>query len=141
MKITKDQLDKDPDNETAYEINISFKGKSLPLSLDPDDLTIEETLLLANKIVGKINYYEKKAMDKIVNDFLEIYNDSWSDAANGFPILNEVEFRKNLILNGINFLSNSSIDFFYNENGMFGNHLLIAQSFDGENFEYSDMYG
>jgi hypothetical protein len=141
MKITKTRLIKDPNNADAYKISISYNKKMIPVSLDPDDLNIEETILLANKIIVKIEYYKKKAMDKIVNDFLDIYNESWSDTANGFPILNEATFRNNLTLVGINFLSNSNIDFFYNENGMFGNHSLIAQSLDGENFEYSEMFG
>jgi hypothetical protein len=46
-----------------------------------------------------------------------------------------------LTLNSIAFLSESSVDFFYTENGMFGNHYLIAQTFDGENFENATMYG
>jgi hypothetical protein len=141
MKITKEQLIKDPNNTGAFETSILYNEKMIPVSLDPDDLNIEKTILLANKIIEKIEYHEKKAMDRIVNDFLGTYNDVWSDKANGFPILNDAEFRKNLTLVGINFLSNSNIDFFYNENGMFGNHSLIAQSLDGENFEYSEMFG
>jgi hypothetical protein len=55
--------------------------------------------------------------------------------------LDEKVFGKNLTLYSVGFLSYSSIDLYYSENGMFGNHSLIAQSFDGENFDHATMFG
>ncbi len=141
MKITKEKLEKDSDIEGSYKITVQFNAKNIDLRLDPGDVTIEETLILANKIMADIELYEKKAMNVIVRDFLDNYNENWADEEDGFPKLDEPAFRKNLELNSINFLSKDSVDIFYKENGMFGNHSLIAQSFDGENFDDSTMFG
>ena len=56
------------------------------------------------------------------------------------PELNDKEFSENLRLDGITFTSDSLVDFYFNENSMFGNHSLVAQSFDGENFEHATMF-
>ena len=141
MKITKEILKMDLDIEDSYIVEFIWNDRKIDLRLDPDDVSIEETLILANKIIGEFEIYFKKAEDTIVNDFLKNYNENWSDNENGYPKLNEMEFRNNLKVSGINFLSNDCIDIFFTENGMFGNHSLIAQSFDGENFENSTMYG
>ncbi len=141
MEITKEKLEKDSDIEGSFIAKLIWNNKKIDLRLDPDDVTIEETLVLANKIIGEFGMYFKKAEDTIVNDFLENYNENWSDSKNGYPKLNELEFRCNLELNGVNFLSKDCVDIFFNENGMFGNHSLIAQSFDGENFDNSTMFG
>ncbi len=141
MEITKEKLEKDLEVEGSYKITVEFKTKRINLRLDPDDVSIEETILLANKFLGKFEFYEKKAKDVIIRNFLDNYNENWADDEDGFPQLDEQGFRNNLELNGINFLSKDSIDIFYSENGMFGNHSLIAQSFDGENFDDSTMYG
>ncbi len=141
MEITKEKLQKDLDIEGSYKISVELNNKIIDIRLDPDDVTIEETIMLANKILKNFQFYEKKATSVIVRDFLDNYNENWADDEDGFPRLNEKAFRNNLELNGINFLSKDSIDIFYTENGMFGNHSLIAQSFDGENFDHSTMYG
>lgn len=141
MEITKEKLEKDSDIEGSYKITVQFNNEKIDLRLDPDDVTIEETLILVNKIMVNFEFYEKKATNVIVRDFLDNYNENWADEEDGFPQLNEQEFRNNLELDGINFLSKDSVDIFYKENGMFGNHSLIAQSFDGENFDNSTMFG
>ncbi|WP_299214195.1 DUF2262 domain-containing protein [uncultured Aquimarina sp.] len=141
MVITKEKLEKDLHIEGSYKITVKLKTKKIDLRLDPDDASIEETISLANKFLDNFEYYEKKAMDIIIRDFLDNYNENWADDEDGFSQLDEQGFRNNLELNTINFLSKDSIDIFYNENGMFGNHSLIAQSFDGENFDDSTMYG
>jgi hypothetical protein len=141
MKITKEILKKGPDIEGSFIVEFIWNNRKIDLRLDPDDVSIDETITLTNKIIGDFGNYFKKAEDVIVNDFLDNYNENWSDSENGYPELSELEFRNNLELNGINFLSKDCVDIFFNENGMFGNHSLIAQSFDGENFEDSTMYG
>ncbi|WP_298472927.1 DUF2262 domain-containing protein [uncultured Maribacter sp.] len=141
MKITKEKLEIDSDIEGSYKITVQYNTKNIDLRLDPDDVTIEETLTLANKIMVNFEIYEKKAMNVIVRDFLDNYNENWADEENGFPKLDEPAFRNNIELKAINFLSKDSINIFYKENGMFGNHSLIAQSFDGENFDNTTMFG
>ena len=141
MKITKQLLGEDPNLEGSYIVKFLYKNKDLELSLNPDDVDLEETISLANKILSDIERYESKARNQIVKDFLDNYNENWSDAEEGYPILSEEQFKSNLSLNGIHFLGNTNIDFFYEENGMFGNHSLIANSNDGENFDSSSMFG
>ncbi|MBW1297654.1 DUF2262 domain-containing protein [Aquimarina litoralis] len=141
MEITKDILEKDVNIEGAHKATVELKGRKIELRLDPDDVSIEETLSLANRLLNNFELYEKKATDTIVKSFLDNYNENWADDEDGFPQLDEKAFRNNLELKGINLLSKDSIDIFYSENGMFGNHSLIAQSFDGENFDDATMYG
>jgi hypothetical protein len=47
---------------------------------------------------------------------LDNYNENWKDE--DAPEINAIEFSENLVLESISFLSDSSIDFFYSENGM-----------------------
>lgn len=141
MMIKKEDLKPDVNIEGSYVIEVTLNNENLELRLDPDDVAIEETIALANKIISNFEEYQRQAKDRVVSDFLETYNESWADEEDGFPQLNEEQFRANLTLDGINFLSKDSIDVFYTENGMFGNHSLIAQSFDGESFDDSTMFG
>ena len=139
--ITKENLKANPDIENAYQTILKINEQDIDISLDPDDVEIEKTIELANKIIGNFEFYEGNARRKIVEEYLENYNDNWRDEEEGEPELDEKAFSKNLTLTSISFLSDSSIDFFYSENGMYGNHSLIAQSFDGENFDDTTMYG
>ena len=140
-KISKENLKVQSDNENIFQTTIAVNGQSIDISIDPDDVELENTIDLANKIVGNFELYESKARKIIIEEYLENYNENWRDEDEGEAELTEKEFSENLTLRSINFLSDSSVDFFYSENGMFGNHSLIAQSFDGENFEDTTMYG
>lgn len=139
MKITKEILEKDLNIEGAFKVTVTIDGEKIDFTLDPDDASMNDTIKLANKLLNNFELYKKRAVTIIVKDFLDIYNNSWAD--DEFPILNEAGFVKNLKLTGIHFLSKDCIDLFFSENGMFGNHSLIAQSFDGEHFNDSTMYG
>ena len=139
--IAKENLQANPNIKNAYQIILKINEQDIDISLDPDDVEIEKTIGLANKIIGNFEFYEGNARRKIIEEYLENYNDNWRDEEEGEPELDEKTFSKNLTLTSVSFLSDSSIDFFYSENGMFGNHSLIAQSFDGENFDYTTMYG
>ncbi|UUC44762.1 DUF2262 domain-containing protein [Flavobacterium cerinum] len=140
-KITKENLKINPDNENAFQTKFVVNGQSIEISLDPDDVELEKTINLVNKIIGQFELYESKAKKVIIQEYLESYNDNWRNEEDDEPELDEQAFSENLTLNSITFLSDTSVDFFYSENGMFGNHYLIAQSFDGENFNDTTMYG
>jgi hypothetical protein len=75
----------------------------------------------------------------VCTDALDNYNDKWR--AEDAPILSSDEFGKRLRLTHLGFLSRDSVDAFYDDDGMFGGHSLIAQSFDGEEFTDFTMYG
>ncbi len=137
--ILKENLKPQSDIENAFQTTIAIKGQNIDILIDPDDVELEKTIDLANKILNKFEFYESKAKRIIVQEYLELYNDTWRYEDE--PELEEKSFEANLTLIGITFLSDSSIDFFYSENGMFENHTLIAQSFDGENFEDATMFG
>lgn len=138
-KISKENLTKDLKTGT-YKTVLEINKQNIHISIDPDDVEIEKTIELSNKIIDNFSFYENSARQKIINDYLENYNENWRDEEEGVE-LDQNAFSNNLTLKSISFLSDSSIDFFYSENGMFGNHSLIAQSFDGENFDYTTMYG
>ncbi len=135
----KENLKPQSDIENAFQTTIAIKGQNIDILIDPDDVELEKTIDLANKILGEFEFYESKARKIVVQKYLELYNDTWRYEDE--PELDEKSFEANLTLIGITFLSDSSIDFFYSENGMFENHTLIAQSFDGENFEDATMFG
>ena len=132
-------LSKSKKDEVILEGEFIFKGNKVSVSVDPDGESIEETLNLASKFLKALDKYESKALEKVFQECFSMYNDNWREENE--PILSKEEFLSNLTLTGINFLSTDSVDFFYSENGMFGNHSLIPQVFDGENFEYVQMYG
>ena len=132
-------LEVDESIENSYKGSFIFKGNEIRIHVDTDGEKIEETIGLARKFLFALEKYDKKARDYIVANSLQSYNEDWREEDE--PILTAEEFDKNLRLNGINFLSTDSVDFFYSENNMFGGHWLILQVFDGENFEYLQMYG
>ena len=140
-KITKENLELNPNVKNFYQTHFSVNGQNIEISINPDDVELERTIELANKILGNFEFYEYNAREKIIEKFFDIYNEEWMDEEEGFPELDKKTFGDNLILTSILFMSDSSIDFFYSENGMFGNHSLIAQSFDGENFRDATMFG
>jgi hypothetical protein len=134
-----ENLEIDDRIENSYKGSFTFKGREVRIHIDPDGENLEETMALARKFLSSLEEYDKKARGYVVDNSLQSYNEDWREEDE--PILTAEEFDKNLRLDGINFLSTDSVDFFYSENNMFGGHSLIPQVLDGENFEYLQMYG
>ena len=141
MKITKDTLKKDPRSEDCYRTTILFGQNTIDISLNIEDLSLEDMITLGNLFLEDFEDKKKKATDEIVSAFYENYNENWADEDNGYPELSKPEFRQKLTITAIHFYAKDLIDVIYNEDGMFGNHYLIAQSYDGENFDDSTMFG
>ncbi|QNK78499.1 DUF2262 domain-containing protein [Winogradskyella sp. PAMC22761] len=141
MKITKDTLKKDPRSEDCYRTTILFGQNTIDISLNIEDLSLEDMIALGNLFLEDFEDKKKKATDEIVSAFYEKYNENWADEDNGYPELSKPEFRQKLTITAIHFYAKDLIDVIYNEDGMFGNHYLIAQSYDGENFDDSTMFG
>jgi hypothetical protein len=139
--ITSDNIQADPAIGGNYTITLPLNGQNISIALTPDDVAIETTIVLANKILSNFQFYEKNARQKIIADFLADYNENARDKTKGEPEMDEKKFDANLSLAHIWFLSADGIEFFYSENGLFGHHSLIAQSFDGENFDSTTMHG
>ncbi|MFN8355802.1 MAG: DUF2262 domain-containing protein [Spirosomataceae bacterium] len=137
--ITKEQLTASSDNPNAYQTTITVNGQFIDVSIDPDDVTLDDTLALVNKVIGDLQGYASKAVNILIQEYLATYNDNWRE--DDEPELDEERFAANLTLTSLLFLSDSSVDFVYAENGMFGHHSLIAQSFDGETFDDAMLYG
>ncbi|QXP78487.1 MULTISPECIES: DUF2262 domain-containing protein [Winogradskyella] len=140
MKITKDTLKKDPRSEDCYRTTILFGQNKIDISLNIEDINLDDMIALGNSFLEDFED-KKKATDEIVNAFYENYNENWVDEDNGYPELSKPEFRQKLTITAIHFYAKDLIDVIYNEDGMFGNHYLIAQSYDGENFDDSTMFG
>lgn len=134
-----ESLSADTRFENVLSGSLDYKGERISISLDPDDLEMKSTLALATKFLQNLEDYEERAVSKIVDEFFDNYNDNWRN--DDEPRLTEQEFKSKLKFTGINFLSDELVDFFYEENGMFGYHSLIAQVFDGESFSDATMFG
>ncbi|PNW29142.1 DUF2262 domain-containing protein [Formosa algae] len=141
MKITKDTLKKDPRSEDCYRTTFLSGNNTIDVSLNLEDISLEDMIALGNLFFEDFEDKKKKATDEIVNAFYENYNENWADEDNGYPELSQQEFRKKLTITAIHFYAKDLIDVIYNEDGMFGNHYLIAQSYDGKTFEDSTMFG
>ncbi|HAA16911.1 MAG TPA: hypothetical protein DCE41_36440 [Cytophagales bacterium] len=71
MHLTKDDLTPNPQIESSFDAKVTFQGVELPLTLDPDNQTIEDTLALANKVLTDLPGYVERAKDAVVEEFLE----------------------------------------------------------------------
>ena len=141
MKIVKDTLTKDQRTDDCYRTTILSEQNTIDISLNLDEITLDEMIALGNSFLEDFENKEKKATDEIVSAFYENYNENWADEENGYPVLNAEEFRRKLTITTIDFYAKDLIDVTYKEGGMFGNHYLIAQSYDGENFVDTTMFG
>lgn len=126
-------------NTEAFKGSVSIEGRNVSFSIEPDDVTLEEALVFARKVIADISHFENRAKMCVSKGFLEMYNGDWKDEED--PELTIEEFSAKIKCNGINFVSNECMDFFYFDDGMFGGHSLIAESTDGENFDSCNMYG
>jgi hypothetical protein len=134
-----ENLEIDERIEGSYKGSFTFLGHDVRIHIDPDGEKLEDAIALAKNILSSLEEYDKNGRSYIIENSLQSYNENWRE--DDEPILSADEFDQNLQLDAINFLSTDSVDFFYSENNMFGGHSLIPQIFDGENFEYLQMYG
>lgn len=141
MKITKDTLKKDSRSEDCYRTTFLSDQHKIDISLNIEDISLEEMIALGNSFLEDFEDKKKKATDEIVSAFYENYNENWADEDNGYPELSQPEFRQKLTITAIHFYAKDLIDVIYNEDGMFGNHYLIAQSYDDKTFNDSTMFG
>jgi len=138
-KINKETIVPDAHLENAYHFIAWIDEKEMDFLLLPDDADLEQTIALANKVLDNFPTYEKNARQRIIEDNLPLYNENCR--MDNEPAITETAFSNNLTLQTISITSHFLVEFYYHENGMFGDHSLIAQAFDGEHFDESTVFG
>ena len=135
----------DSNDPTSYDGTVVVGGKELGVSIIlENEGETEKVEQLMNTFISEIDTYLPKAKECIVNEFLDLYNDNWrfgDDEDNpDKPELTKEEFMEALHLQSLLFFS-EEVKVFFDDNDMFFGHSLIASDFDGENFNYSQMFG
>ena len=134
------------DDPTSYEGTVVLNGEELGVSIILEDESETEKIeQLMNTLFGEVDMLLPKAKECIAEKFLELYNDNWrfgDDDENDpdKPELTKEEFMEALSLQSLLFYS-EDVEVFFDDNDMFLGHSLIASDFDGENFNYSHMFG
>jgi len=134
------------DAPTSYEGTVVLNGEELGVSIILEDESETEKIeQLMNTLFGGIDTLLPKAKECIAEEFLELYNDNWrfgDDDENDpdKPELTKEEFMEALTLQSFLFYS-EDVEVFFDDNDMFLGHSLIASEFDGENFNYAQMFG
>ena len=134
------------DDPTSYEGTVVLNGEELGVSIILEDESETEKIeQLMNTLFGGIDTLLPKAKECIAEEFLELYNDNWrfgDDDENNpdKPELTKEEFMEALTLQSFLFYG-EDVEVFFDDNDMFLGHSLIASEFDGENFNYAQMFG
>ena len=142
-KIT--DFTQDSNDPTSYDGTVVVGEKELDVSIIlEDEGETEKVERLMNTFISEIDTLLPKAKECIANEFLDLYNDNWrfgdDEDDPDKPELTKEEFMENLSLQSLLFYS-EDIEVFFDDNDMFFGHSLIASDFDGENFNYSQMFG
>ena len=135
----------DSNDPTSYDGTVVVGGKELGVSIIlENEGETEKVEQLMNTFISEIDTYLPKAKECIANEFLDLYNDNWrfgDDEDNpDKPELTKEEFMEALSLQSFLFYS-EDVEVFFDDNDMFFGHSLIASDFDGENFNYAQMFG
>lgn len=143
-KIT--DFTQDSNDPTSYDGTVVVGGKELGVSIIlEDEGETEKVERLMNTFISEIDTLLPKAKECIANEFLDLYNDNWrfgddDEDDPDKPEPTKEEFMEALSLRSFLFYS-EDVEIFFDDNDMFFGHSLIASDFDGENFNYSQMFG
>ena len=143
-KIT--DFTQDSNDPTSYDGTVVVGGKELGVSIIlEDEGETEKVEQLMSTFFNEIDTLLPKAKECIANEFLDLYNDNWrfgddDEDDPDKPELTKEEFMEALSLRSLLFYS-EDVEVFFDDNDMFLGHSLIASDFDGENFNYSQMFG
>ena len=134
------------DDPTSYDGTVVINGKELSVDIIlEDEGETEKVEQLMSTFFNEIDTLLPKAKECIANEFLDLYNDNWrfgddDEDDPDKPELTKEEFMEALSLQSFLFYS-EDVEVFFDDNDMFFGHSLIASDFDGENFNYSQMFG
>ena len=143
-KIT--DFTQDSNNPTSYDGTVVLNGEEFGVSIIlEDEGETEKVERLMNTFISEIDTLLPKAKECIANEFLDLYNDNWrfgddDEDDPDKPEPTKEEFMEALSLRSFLFYS-EDVEIFFDDNDMFFGHSLIASDFDGENFNYSQMFG
>ena len=135
-----------PDDPTSYDGTVVINGEELRVDIIlEDEGDTEKIEQLMNTFLSEIDTLSQKAKECIAEKFLELYNDNWrfggdDEDDEDKPELTKEEFMEALSLQSFLFYS-EDVEVFFDDNDMFLGHSLIASDFDGENFNYTQMFG
>ena len=136
----------DSNDPTSYDGTVVVGGKELGVSIIlEDEGETEKVEQLMSTFFNEIDTLLPKAKECIANEFLDLYNDNWrfgddDEDDPDKPEPTKEEFMEALSLRSFLFYS-EDVEIFFDDNDMFFGHSLIASDFDGENFNYSQMFG
>ena len=137
-KIT--DFTQDSNNPTSYDGTVVLNGEEFGVSIIlEDEGETEKVEQLMSTFFNEIDTLLPKAKECIANEFLDLYNGDDEDNPDK-PELTKEEFMEALSLQSFLFYS-EDVEVFFDDNDMFFGHSLIASDFDGENFNYSQMFG
>ncbi|MDQ8209771.1 DUF2262 domain-containing protein [Coraliomargarita sp. SDUM461003] len=132
----------------SFEAIISYEGKEIPVQLEIDDRTLDETIELAANLIGELKKFDDQSKSIIVKDLLETYNDNWrsydeKQSDGSFetvtnPELLQDEFKDYFTLSEITVTGNEGIDIWYEDTGLFMGHGIFVQSLDGLDFSEAE---
>ena len=133
------------DDPTSYDGTVVINGEELRVDIiledEGDTEKIEQQM---NTFLSEIDTLSQKAKECIAEDFLDLYNDNWrfgdDEDDEDKPELTKEQFMEALSLQSFLFYSDD-VEVFFDDNDMFLGHSLIASEFDGENFNYTEMFG
>ena len=143
-KIT--DFTQDSNDPTSYEGTVVLNGEEFGVSIIlEDEGETEKVEQLMSTFISEIDTLLPKAKECIANEFLDLYNDNWrfgddDEDDPDKPELTKEEFMEALSLQSLLFYS-EDVEVFFDDNDMFFGHSLIASDFDGENFNYAQMFG
>ena len=143
-KIT--DFTQDSNDPTSYDGTVVVGGEELSVDIIlEDEGETEKIEQLMNTFFSEIDTLSPKAKECIANEFLDLYNDNWrfgddDEDDPDKPELTKEEFMEALSLRSLLFYS-EDVEVFFDDNDMFLGHSLIASEFDGENFNYAQMFG
>lgn len=134
----------DENEPDSLKGNLAFGGRNIPLSISPDDKSLDQAIALAVEIVMSLEEYDRLSKETIVKDLLETYNSGWNEydevqedgsiTAVVNPKLTPDEFKNKMNLVGLSICGDCCVDLWYEDEGLFWGHSVFVGSLEGTNF-------
>ena len=132
---------------------IKYSSRDISLGVSRDAQSLETSLALASDVVSDLPSLDKLAKQVAAKDLLQTYNNGWNEydevQEDGTlksvinPQLSERGFEAKLSLREVHITGEGTVDFFYDDEGMFWGHTIVVTSFDGTDFTnaHAEFFG